>query len=97
LDWTWSPYVAAYFAFVDYARHFNAAPEVELMGVPHLKHDDKRVYVYGLHLTGELTMKGEFDLVDPAFAHGARWKAQSGLFSRLEHPMHLDVESYLNS
>lgn len=96
LDWTRSPYVAAYFAIIDYAEFLNP-------GFKSGTHTDgitfgvDYVAVWELVLDDAIQKLPEFRIFVSRPDFGYRQKAQQGLFSRLDHESHLDVEPYLAS
>ena len=90
LDWTESPYVAAYFAFDDYRRsweHGAKSHSVPPEGDP--------VAVWGLRFWEDLEIAGEFEVLRSAPPSAARQRAQRGIFTRLRSKGHQDVLSYL--
>ena len=95
LDWTKSPYIAAFFAFADYENRLSPGWEklTELiLGPP--------VAVWALNVTPDLKSKGEFDIGRPAIGYSqhSQWmRAQQSIFTRLTHHEYVDLESYLVS
>lgn len=91
LDWTRSPYVAAFFAFGEHEHlltpGFNASK--------YLPTSDEYVAVWVLRFAEGQLVPREFDVIAPATEFGYRQRAQRGRFSRLQHDEHLDLESYL--
>jgi len=107
LDWTRSPYVAAFFAFMDLFEKGNAElQKAEVAGREFIGDfiADEPVAVWELayHLhegnkEKDVLMPGEFELFEARRDHAHRQKSQQGLFTRLTHNSHLDVASYLHS
>jgi hypothetical protein len=91
LDWTTSPYVAAFFALIDMYRKYELS-----RGAP-LKLSGGVVHVWGLRLWQNLEVEGEFNIIDVRTSHATRQKMQCGLFTRLDHLHYIDIESYLKS
>jgi len=95
LDWTKSPYIAAFFAFADYENRLSPGWEklTELiLGPP--------VAVWALNGTPDLKREGEFDIVRPTIGYSqhSQWmRAQQSIFTRLTHHEYVDLESYLVS
>ena len=92
LDWTESPYVAAFFAFEERLKEF----EVQRTGGI-IKGAHGCVRVWGIRFWEPLVVPGEFELVTTRPWLAPRQRAQSGLFTRLWVRDHLDIESYLRS
>jgi len=92
LDWTESPYVAAYFAFTDLLKEFEHGSKVHAIAS-----EKGAVRIWGLRFWERLVVPGEFELVRaiPPTAH--RQRAQRGLFTRLRCVDHFDLESYLKA
>jgi hypothetical protein len=96
LDWTYSPYVAAFFAFVDFAERTHAGFGDGLpQWVPTLH--EGHVVVYALAPFRSLLVPGEFEIVDWRRDEFHRQRAQQGLFTRLRHNTFLDLAAYLES
>jgi hypothetical protein len=95
LDWTKSPYIAAYFAFQDFAEYSNPGFRTgtnttfsfALKGY---------IAVWCLNVTKDLFIKGEFEIIESRVDFAYRQRAQQGLFTILEHDHHYDIESYLS-
>ena len=97
LDWTLSPYVAAYFAYMDMLEHEapgfkSGTPEVMspiAMGA---------ITVWELNYVPEVLEKmGEFELLTPRPPMAGRQIRQRSVFTRLTHDVHVDLESYLKA
>jgi hypothetical protein len=89
MDWTESPYVAAYFAFRDELRDF-----VRFAGSRQGKHGHVRVW--GLRFWDDIAVPGEFELLRDLPATLSQ-RAQRGLFTKLLSEKHADFQSYLES
>jgi hypothetical protein len=99
LDWTHSPFIAAFFAFEAYVK--KQVPGIEY-GVTNLigaefDFGDQPVSVWSLDIDVDLWETDEFRLVEVKQEIFYRQKAQQGLFTHLEDAEHLDLESYLSS
>ena len=103
LDWTYSPYVAAFFAFVQYLERLNPG----FKGGPthpisFAQTGAGPVVVWALALAApslvlENGEDNDFELVTTLRSDYRRQIAQEGAFTRLNHDVHLDVEAYLAS
>jgi len=91
LDWTYSPYVAAFFAFVELYRKLEFK-----MAIP-TRFEGGAVNVWGLRLWRDVEEEKVFEIIDLPRERGSRLWAQSGVFTRLSSPEHLDISSYLHS
>jgi len=92
LDWTESPYVAAFFAFADAYRQFEPRA---VRSIPRRSHRDC-VRVWGLRpLVPDLERPGEFEVIRDLPIHAHRQRAQSGLFTVLWSDDFADLLSYL--
>lgn len=99
LDWTKSPYIAAFFAFVDYADDLNPGFKQGLMEGGIMFGSDP-VAVWAIVLTDNLEVEAEFELVRPrvGFSQYSQWmRAQQSVLTRLTHDVHVDLENYLVS
>lgn len=96
LDWTYSPYIAAFFAFVDFIEHVDASfAEGLARREPTLEADD--VAVFALAPFKSLEVAGEFEIISSRREAFYRQRAQQGIFTRLRHDLHTDLASYLRS
>jgi hypothetical protein len=91
LDWTESPYVAAFFALEELHRRLEHQTSTQLAA------EKACVHVWGLRFWEKPQVPGEFDVVTASPKAAARQRAQSGLFTRLRSHDHWDVRSYLES
>lgn len=96
LDWSESPYVAAFFALTDYMESLN--PGFKL-GMPSggITWGEGSIAIWELVET-ESMEKGEFSIIRPETefsVHSLRIRAQKSVFTKLSHNVHLDLESYL--
>lgn len=97
LDWTQSPYIAAFFAFFDrlkvsndgfiYGPGMGPAAGTWISSEP--------VAIWELCYDETLSVKEEFEIFISRYADAGRQKAQSALFTILTHQSIADLESYL--
>lgn len=98
LDWTRSPFIAAFFAFssaLDQAnsgRLLNGTLEHGPLFMPR-----EPVCIWRLSIADELWVQEEFVPLNSLAAVNFWQKAQCGIFTRLIHNDHLDVVDYLAS
>lgn len=94
LDWTRSPYVAAFFAYSEFehlaALDFDRSKYIQGVDGP-----DGTVAVWQLQASKELIEDGEFEFVVDKTDVAYRQRAQRGLFTWLKHGEHWDLEAYL--
>lgn len=94
LDWTRSPYVAAYFAWIGYFEQRN--DRLALWGGTPQRWGDGSVAVWELGGFDQLT-NDELHVFASRTDAARRQKAQQGLLTILRHATHLDLQSYLES
>jgi len=92
LDWTESPYIATFFAFIEQYRQFEFNVKITPMFLKKGK-----VYIWGLRRYSNLEIKNEFEIVRVPRHFGSRLWAQAGLFTRLFTKKYFDLQSYLSS
>jgi FRG domain-containing protein len=92
LDWTLSPYVAAFFAFAERLKYMEHGSHVYT-----LKGNNKNVRIWSISMWDQIEMEGEFEVVRASPRAAARQRAQSGLFTRLRSKEYLELEPYFRS
>lgn len=102
LDWTRSPFIAAFFAFSDYAEILSPGFKQGLCDFKPLiywnhetNHNNKYVAVWALSVPHELIKRCELEIISDCKDNFHRQRAQQGLFTLLEHDRINDIESYL--
>ncbi len=90
LDWTKSPYVAAYFAF-----------ERDIQTTEHgyeciYRYPEGKVAVWSLIVNDSLLKTPGFELIDLPGAYQSRRRKQAGVFTKTESNEHLDLQSFLH-
>ena len=96
LDWTKSPYVAAFFAFMDYIENLNPGFKTGTC-TGGIQFGNEPVAVWSLVLADDIEIDGEFEIIAVRKDNFHRQRAQQGVFTRLTHDVHVDLESYLMS
>lgn len=96
LDWTRSPYVAAFFAFTEYAEMLNPGFKTG-SGTAAIQFGAGSVAVWALVPGDDLEREGEFEIITARKDVFHRQRAQQGVFTHLTHDVHVDLESYLKS
>lgn len=92
LDWTLSPYVAAFFAFAERLNYMEHGSQVYK-----LKGNEGSVRVWAISMLDQIEIPGEFEVVRASPRAAARQRAQCGLFTRLRSKEHLELEPYFKS
>jgi len=92
LDWTLSPYVAAFFAFVEHLQYMEHGSHAYT-----LKGNEGSVRVWAIAIWDQIEIPGEFEVVRASPRAAARQRAQSGLFTRLRSEEHLELVPYFVS
>lgn len=96
LDWSRSPYIAAFWAFSE--RLIFDRPFLAPVGGPGSYSESDlmdHVVVWELKCAPEVFSRAEFRFIDNVRHELHRQREQDGVFTWLEHPTHVDVESYL--
>jgi len=98
LDWTRSPYVAAFFAFTGFAEIISPGLASGTFDPkPFIVESARHVAVWALKVGPYLQAAPSLEILNPHVDLGHRQRAQRGLFSRLDHDSHLTIEDYLES
>ncbi|MCY3957231.1 MAG: FRG domain-containing protein [Chloroflexi bacterium] len=92
LDWSQSPFIAAFFALQDRLLSKSNLPER-----PPSMTSDEPIAVWRLHVYHKLPRKGEFNYVSNSNYEFHRQRIQLGSFTHLDHSKYTDLESYLES
>ena len=100
LDWSRSPYVAAFFAFSGLAEQLSPGVttrgEIDPGSFLDVK-DDQQAVIWAFQIGEEIEDDQNLDVLTPRVDIGHRQRAQRGLFTRLQHRRHFELESYLES
>lgn len=91
LDWSASPYVAAFFALGKFANNFKARTQFRIP-----QNSDAVVSVWGLQLWDDLE-DDSFEVSSFIGRPSSRLRAQQAWFTRLSASNYVDVEAYLKS
>ncbi len=96
LDWSQSPFVAAFWAFATRVTSDN--PSI-LDGFPEvsIQTSNLPVAVWELSCPKGLFVDGEFELINNTRFELHRQRAQVGVFTNLEHREYTDIKNYLES
>jgi hypothetical protein len=78
---------------MDYTEYRN--PGFSVGHHAHLHFRSEMVAVWELSTNEEVLQPDVFELISTYFVSGYRQIAQDGVFTRLDHEKHLDVEAYL--
>jgi hypothetical protein len=99
LDWSRSPFVAAFFAVTETfsIANGNAPPEQWGGGDQPIHFPFKPFAIWALSCDPAIFLPDEFELVLARNQINYWQKAQSGVFTSLKHDTHLDLVSYLAS
>jgi hypothetical protein len=99
LDWTKSPYIALFFACIDYAECHNPGLKGGLRGAGGYPNfvDPQPIAIWELALGSEIIVKDEFEIIETLLDQAYRQKAQCGVFTHLDHSQWIDLKSYLQS
>ncbi len=95
LDWSKSPFIAAFWAFT--GRVFAENIEPEITPLKYYKLPSYRPVVVWELLAAPNISSSEFGFVDNVRYELHRQRAQSGIFTILNHASFIDLESYLDS
>lgn len=106
LDWTESPYIAAFFAFTDYIEGLNKGFKSGITFFERrtdkgrgsgITFGKEPVAVWELVRADELEKENEFEIFTSYAGKTERVRAQKSVFTFLSHNTHDDIESYLKS
>ena len=98
LDWTESPYIAAFFAFAAALDRANAGRVFSgTLAHSAIYPVESHVAIWRLSTAAEAYTPGEFEFLSSLSSVNYWQKAQRGHFTQLTHRDHLDVTSYLVS
>ena len=95
LDWSRSPFIVAFWAFIGRVFSENIQPETKPLAFYSLQ-STKPVVIWELSLLEGLAVPGEFGAINNVRYELHRQRAQSGVFTLLHHDKYTDLESYLS-
>lgn len=96
LDWSRSPFIACFWAVMERVTDDNPDLDIPRPGM-RLKTTNEPIIVWELSIPDNIFIKGQFELVDNMRYELHRQRAQSGVFTHLEHEDYIDIEGYLKS
>lgn len=96
LDWSESPFVAAFWAFTGRLFSEKIRPETDPLAF-HTLSSSEPVVIWELTCPPDIVTKGEFQIIDNVSYELHRQRAQSGIFTLLNHDSVTDLETYLHS
>ena len=96
LDWSRSPFIACFWAIMTRVTSDN--PDLDIPR-PRMqfKTTNQPIAVWELSIPDDIFVEGEFALIDNRRYELHRQRAQSGVFTHLEHKHHVDIEGYLSA
>jgi hypothetical protein len=100
LDWSESPYVASFFAFIGNMEEQNPDFRMGDLAQNGVRWGTGVIAIWCLTDAEGLQLKDEFEIIRPEteFAvHSQRIRAQKSIFTRLTHDTNTDIESYMKS
>jgi hypothetical protein len=97
LDWSRSPFVAAYFAFIGYANSRNPGFQSGYVLEPYAADEAERVAVWALDRSVANDQACELEVVYARGEEAYRQRAQVGAFTILRSSAHTALEYYLEA
>jgi hypothetical protein len=91
LDWSYSPYVAAFFAFLPYYEKAAIAGKLSSSG-PSQK---IKINIWGLRFLEQIEKENEFKIIELPYSRVTRMHAQASVFTYLQHIDYIDLCDYL--
>jgi hypothetical protein len=96
LDWSRSPYVAAFFAWTGFFAERGQNAVDWLKSLANVK-ERGAVSIWELVVTDDMPNGDELRILASFADHSQRQKAQQDVFTILDHSEHFELESYLQS